>query len=83
MKVSMTFLTGIFRRRMKVREERAISQEETRDEDLHLGSRMIVVGGKVVGTCEDMHLTIGAATDQDIEKLRNARKIELIKIEVG
>lgn len=50
---------------------------------LNLGSRSIVVGGKIVGTCDDMSLTLAEASDEDIELLANAQSISMVKMGEG
>lgn len=48
--------------------------------DLHLGPRALIVNGKLLGTCEDLHLTIVEATDEEIQELQDADEIHLVKM---
>lgn len=47
--------------------------------ELRLGPRLVMVSGKLVGTCDDLSLTIGEATKEEIEELRGADAIRLVK----
>ncbi|MFW6125506.1 MAG: hypothetical protein ACOC58_00210 [Chloroflexota bacterium] len=48
---------------------------------VRLGPRQIVVAGEVLGACEDLELSIVEATPEELEKLRGAREIRLIKVD--
>jgi len=50
---------------------------------LRLGTRGIAVGGKLVGTCDELTLSIGEATEEEIQKLEEANTIRLVKMVKG
>ena len=50
---------------------------------LRLGTRAIAVGGKLVGTCDELTLSIGEATEEEIQKLEEANTISLVRIGKG
>lgn len=50
---------------------------------LRLGSRAIRIKGEVVGSCEEMTLSIGEASEADIKRLQEADTIQLDKIRRG
>jgi len=50
---------------------------------LRLGSRGITVEGKLMGTCDELTLSIGEASEEDIERLQEAKAIVLVKIHKG
>ena len=50
---------------------------------LRLGVRGIVVGGKLVGTCDELTLSIGEASDEEIRELQKAHVIGLVRIQKG
>ncbi|MBW2675071.1 MAG: hypothetical protein JRD89_16950 [Deltaproteobacteria bacterium] len=54
-------------------------REEQEGNELRLGPRLVMVGGKLVGTCDDLSLTIAEATKEEIEELRGADAIRLVK----
>lgn len=54
-------------------------REEQKGNELRLGPRLVMVSGKLVGTCDDLSLTIAEATDEEIEELRGADAIRLVK----
>ncbi len=47
--------------------------------ELHLGPRTLIVNGKLLGTCDDLHLIIAEATDEEIQELQDA-EIRLVKM---
>lgn len=53
------------------------------DQMLRLGSRGIVIDGKLVGTCGDLSLTLEAAGEADIEALQEAKTISLVRMAKG
>lgn len=50
---------------------------------LCLGVRGIAVGGKLVGTCDELTLSIGEASDEEIGELQEAQTISLVKMVKG
>ena len=50
---------------------------------LKLGPRAVAVGGKLVGTCDDLSLVIDEATEDEIKELENAQVIGLVKVARG
>ena len=50
---------------------------------LRLGSRGIAVGGKLVGTCDELTLSIGEATEEEMKALQDAENISLVRINKG
>ena len=50
---------------------------------LRLGARLITVEGKPIGTCDELTLSIGEASEEDIERLQEAEAIVLVKIHKG
>ena len=50
---------------------------------LRLGSRGIAVGGRIVGTCDELTLSIGKATEEEMKALQDAGTISLVRINKG
>ena len=50
---------------------------------LRLGTRGISVEGKLMGTCDELTLSIGQASEEEIKKLQEAEAIALVKIHKG
>lgn len=50
---------------------------------LNLGNRGVVIGGKLVGTVDELSLSIAEATDQEIKSLQEAETISLVKVRRG
>jgi len=50
---------------------------------LRLGSRGITVAGKLVGTCDELTLSIGEASEEDMKELQEAQVIGLVRIRKG
>ena len=50
---------------------------------LRLGARGVAVGGKLVGTCDELSLSIGEASEEDIKGLQEAEAIALVRIRKG
>lgn len=46
---------------------------------LELGSRLVALAGKVVGTCDRLILTIAEATEEEIQDLEQTQAITLIR----
>lgn len=76
--VAKSLYEGIFEKFDEVEME---AQTERRL--LSLGSRGITVGGQLIGTCEELSLTLEEATEEDIEKLQGAESISLVRIRKG
>jgi len=50
---------------------------------LRLGSRGIMVEGKLVGTCDELTLSIGEASPEELKRLQETKSIVLVKIGRG
>ena len=50
---------------------------------LRLGARGVAVGGKLVGTCHELTLSIGEASEEDMQELQEAQSISLVKMIKG
>lgn len=50
---------------------------------LRLGARGVAVEGKLVGTCDELTLSIGEATEEEMQKLQEAQTISLVRIRKG
>ena len=50
---------------------------------LRLGSRGITVEDKLVGTCDELTLSIGEATEEEMKRLQEAYVIGLVRIQKG
>ena len=50
---------------------------------LRLGDRGISIEGKLVGTCDELTLSIGQASEEEIKRLQEAKAIVLLKIHRG
>ena len=50
---------------------------------LRLGSRGITIEDKLVGTCDELTLSIGEASEEDMERLQEAHFIGLVRIQKG
>jgi len=50
---------------------------------LRLGARGITVEGKLMGTCDELTLSIAEANEEDIKKLQEAEAIALVKMHKG
>ena len=50
---------------------------------IRLGSRGVTADGRLVGTCEELSLSIGSATPEEVQELENAGTISLVKIRKG
>ncbi len=55
----------------------------TKGQLLRLGERGITVEGKLVGTCDELTLSIGEASDKEIRELQEAQTISLVKMVTG
>ena len=50
---------------------------------LRLGARGVSIGGKLVGTCDELTLSIGEATEAEMQELQEAQSISLVKMVKG
>jgi len=50
---------------------------------LRLGSRGLTVDGELIGTVEELSLSIGEASEEDVKKLEEAEAIALVRIGRG
>jgi len=50
---------------------------------LRLGARGITVEGKLVGTCDELTLSIAEASEEEIKRLQDAQAIALVRIQKG
>jgi len=46
---------------------------------IHLGERLLQVGDKVLGVCDDLIINVKQATPEEVMTLKNAAEIKLIK----
>ena len=50
---------------------------------LRLGARLLTVEGQPIGTCDELTLSIGEASEEEIEKLQETNCIALVKMNKG
>ena len=50
---------------------------------LRLGSRGLTIEGELVGSCDELTLSIGEATEEEIKRLQEAQAICLVRIRKG
>jgi len=50
---------------------------------LRLGTRLITVEGKPIGTCDELTLTIGEASEEEMQMLQETNCIALVKMNKG
>jgi len=60
-----------------------INAVEPKGSIIRLGSRGITVDGDLIGTCEEISLSIGEASNEEIKKLEEAEAIVLIRMRQG
>jgi len=46
---------------------------------IHLGERLVQVGDKVLGVCDDLIINVKEATPEEVITLKDAPEIKLIK----
>ena len=63
--------------------EQVVEIPSTKPSFIRLGTRGVTVDGRLVGTCEELTLSLGAASPEDLENLENANTIGLVKIRNG
>ncbi len=61
------------------------TMREGRDtgQNVRLGPRLVIVGGEPLGTADDLTLQVAEATEEELDKLREAQAILLAKITQG
>ena len=47
---------------------------------VELGPRVIIVGGKVLATVDNISIQVAEATEEELEKLKSAYEIRLVKM---
>lgn len=47
---------------------------------IDLGLRMIMVGKEALGTSDNISIQVAEATEEELEKLKSAREIRLVKM---
>jgi len=47
---------------------------------VELGPRMLMVGKEALGTADNMSIEVAEATEEELEKLKSAYEIRLVKI---
>ncbi|KKL25819.1 hypothetical protein LCGC14_2401450 [marine sediment metagenome] len=47
---------------------------------VNLGPRMIMVGKEVLGTSDNISIQVAEATEEELEKLKSAYEIRLVKM---
>jgi len=57
--------------------------EPSKGSIIRLGSRGITVNGDLIGTCEEISLSIGEASNEEIKRLEDAEAIVLIRMRQG
>ena len=63
--------------------EHLVEMPATKAGVLRLGARGITVEGKLVGTVDELTLSIGEASEEEIQKLQEANCIALVKMMKG
>ena len=49
-------------------------------ENVRLGPRLVMVGGEALGTADDLSMQVAEATAEELEKLKGAEAITLVKV---
>jgi len=63
--------------------EHLLEIPKTKTQMLRLGSRGITIEGELVGTCDELSLSIGEASEKEIKRLEEAEAIVLVRIRRG
>ena len=63
--------------------EHLVEVPATKGSMLRLGARGITLEGELVGTVDELTLSIGEASEEEIEKLQEAHCIALVKMNKG
>ena len=63
--------------------EHPVEMPTSKTQLLRLGSRGITIENKLVGTCDELTLSIGEATEEEMERLQEAHVIGLVRIQKG
>jgi len=50
---------------------------------LRLGTRLITIEGQPVGTCDELTLSIGEASEEEMQRLQDTNSIALVKMNKG
>lgn len=50
---------------------------------LRLGARSVVVQGKLIGTCDELTLSIATATEEEMKRLQETDTISLVRMKKG
>jgi len=50
---------------------------------LRLGARSVVVQGKLIGTCDELTLSIEKATEEEMKRLQETDTISLVRMKKG
>lgn len=58
-------------------------EERDAGQNVRLGPRLVIVGGEPLGTADDLTLQVAEATEEELEKLKEAQAILLAKITQG
>jgi len=53
---------------------------KVKDIMVDLGPRMIMVGGQDLGTSDNISIHVAEATEEELEKLKSANEIRLVKM---
>ena len=48
--------------------------------EVDLGSRIIMAGGEVLGTADNISIEVAESTEEELEKLKSAYEIRLVKM---
>jgi len=60
--------------------EHLLEIPRTKAQLLRLGSRGITIEGELVGTCDELSLSIGEASEEEIKRVEEAEAIVLVRI---
>ena len=63
--------------------EHLVEIPKTKTQLLRLGSRGMTIEGELVGTCDELSLSIGEASEEEIKRLEEAEAIVLVRIRRG
>ena len=63
--------------------ENIVERPSSKGSMLRLGSRGVTVDGDLIGTCDELTLSIGEATEEEIKRLEDAEAIVLVRIRQG
>ena len=63
--------------------EHLVESPKIKTQLLRLGSRGITIEGELVGTCDELALSIEVATEEEMKRLQEAQAICLVRIQKG